>query len=278
MLRMRHRFTYQRSFSFFAVALTAFTSPAYSPAAYADSGVAIVIASTGNVRADTRKLSRRSSINEGDTITTGRKSKVEFKFSDGAIVSLKENSAFKINQYRFNQANTKDSYAVSLLKGGIKSVTGQIGKEAERTEAATAAGIPISKQVRPASYVMQTPVVTMGVRGTNYICSLRNNAESADISVYDGTVAAKINGTENEYVVGDNGYFAFAELSSSGFQGLTADPNNAADYAISADEEDEGSSAAAGDHEEDTADAEGDSEDGAQNQAGSDHEEGDHAE
>jgi hypothetical protein len=216
---------------------------------YAADGVATVIAKVGIVKAGTRALERRSPIRQGDTVTTGTHSKVEFKFTDGSVVALKASSAFRVDQYHFNEKKHKDSYVVSLIKGGAKSVTGTIGKEAEHSEAARAAGIPDNLQVKPAHYAMQTPLATIGVRGTDFICSLKDDANQAYISVYDGTVAATLHGSQSEYMIGDQGYYAYAELSSVGFEGLSADPSHAEDYDISDSEEEDDDSASASDDE-----------------------------
>ncbi len=109
----------------------------------------------GNVQAISvdgarRALTKGSAIMSGDTIltTVGR---AHVRFSDGAYVSLKPNTEFKVDEYNFDRetaANNRGFF--SLFRGGFRTITGFIGRK------------------NRAAYRMRTPVATIGIRGTHY--------------------------------------------------------------------------------------------------------------
>jgi len=130
------------------------------PAHAATKGVGKAIISIGKVFATgkdgaEKKLKRRGKVFEGDTIKVGKKSRLQLRFVDNQLVVLKANTVFRIDEYKFKDKNDQNkSAALSLLKGGMRSVTGLIGKSARD------------------KYKVKTPVATMGVRGTHYVLQL----------------------------------------------------------------------------------------------------------
>lgn len=90
------------------------------------------------------------SIESGDTITTldGR---AQIKFLDGGLISLQPTSEFKITDYRFQDgAKNGNSSVFNLIKGGVRAITGLIGRREK------------------AAYMLQTDVATIGIRGTEF--------------------------------------------------------------------------------------------------------------
>jgi len=98
-----------------------------------------------------RVLAPRSEVDEGDVLTTAENTYARLKFSDGGVVTLRPNTRLQIQTYRFDErAPEHDSLIMSLIKGGLRSITGLLGKR------------------RPKAYRMNTPVATIGIRGTHY--------------------------------------------------------------------------------------------------------------
>jgi len=117
------------------------------------------------------KLKRRGKVFEGDTINVGDKSRLQLRFVDNQLVVLKANTVFRIDEYKFKDKNDKNKSAVvSLLKGGMRGVTGLIGKSSRD------------------KYKVKTPVATMGVRGTHYILQLCSGQCGPGIQGLVGTV------------------------------------------------------------------------------------------
>ena len=100
----------------------------------------------------TRILSQQSEVDNGDTLSTEKDSFARLKFTDGGEVTLRPNSVFKLEGYAFEEsAPRQDSFLVSLLKGGLRTVTGAIGKRGNSE-----------------AYRMNTATATIGIRGTYY--------------------------------------------------------------------------------------------------------------
>ena len=149
-----------------------FTSPTLSAA----TSVGKAIISIGKVFTTTKdgvenKLKRRGKVYEGDTIKVGDKSRLQIRFIDNQLVVLKANTVFRIDEYKFKDSNDQNKSAVvSLLKGGMRSVTGLIGKSSRD------------------KYKVKTPAATLGVRGTHYAIQLCNGQCGNGIQGLVGTV------------------------------------------------------------------------------------------
>ncbi len=99
-----------------------------------------------------RVLARGSMIYEKDKLTTEASGSGQIAFTDNSMLTLTPSSIFVIEQYYYNpQKPQQDGQAVmSLIKGGLRTVTGFVAKAA------------------PTNYQVKTPVATIGVRGTDF--------------------------------------------------------------------------------------------------------------
>jgi len=117
---------------------------------------------------ESRPLSKGSELNVGDTVDT-QTGRAHLKFNDGGYVSLQPETQFRIDDYRFNQDNAEaDRGIFSLIRGGLRALTGLIGKTDRE------------------SYQLNTPVVTIGIRGTGYTAMVDD--EGANVSVGEGGI------------------------------------------------------------------------------------------
>ncbi|HIP93910.1 MAG TPA: hypothetical protein EYH20_01065, partial [Leucothrix sp.] len=73
-------------------------------------------------------LKRRSKIFERDEIHVGKSGRAQFRMVDQAIISLQENSVLQIKKYQFKQGSVSNSALLKLLTGGLRTITGAIGK------------------------------------------------------------------------------------------------------------------------------------------------------
>ncbi|HSN18283.1 MAG TPA: FecR domain-containing protein [Gammaproteobacteria bacterium] len=157
-----------------AAAAVLLASPAWSepppPAAAPTHAAGTATLVTGHVSAaspsgEIRDLVKGSSVYEGEVIITSNASYVNIEFTDGGRVLLRPESRFQIDRYQFSgapQAATpaaqpgsapaprQESAFFRLLKGGFRAVSGLIG------------------HTRHEDYSVQTPVATIGIRGTDY--------------------------------------------------------------------------------------------------------------
>ena len=132
----------------------AFVCSVSSTAAWAQA-VGSVVQLTGTLSAqrgsDTRILSMKSEVQRGDTLSTQRDSYAQVRFTDGSTGTLRPNTSLRIDDYQFNQAAPQsDNIVMSLLKGGLRSVTGLIGKRGNQD-----------------AYKIQTSTATIGIRGSS---------------------------------------------------------------------------------------------------------------
>jgi hypothetical protein len=147
-----------------------------------------------------RLLSEKSVVNEGDTLTTEKETYAQIRFTDGGQVTLRPNTQVKLESYRYSAAEPeKDSFVFSLLKGGLRSVTGLIGKRVNRD-----------------AYRLRTSTSTIGIRGTDYAAVEVPPGTPAPPGVYvtvaDGQVAVLSGGVEQLVGAGQTGYSSSSNL------------------------------------------------------------------
>ena len=123
--------------------------------AYANSGNVSQLSGTLSVKkadGSVRILSHKSEIQSGDTINTQKDSYAQIKFSDGAQITLKPNTSVKIERFNFVESEPQqDSFLYSLVKGGLRAVSGLVGKRGD-----------------PEAFKMGTETATIGIRGTSF--------------------------------------------------------------------------------------------------------------
>jgi hypothetical protein len=99
-----------------------------------------------------RLLSEKSQVIQGDVVSTERDSYAQIKLTDGGQITLRPNTQIRIEGYQFSeQEPDKDNFVFALLKGGMRAVTGLIGKRANRD-----------------AYKLRTATATVGIRGTDF--------------------------------------------------------------------------------------------------------------
>jgi len=117
------------------------------------------------------KLALGTPVQDKDVLRTGAASNLQVRFVDDSYVSLRESSELRVDQFTFTEGKGGESAAFSLLKGGLRAVTGLIGRQNHD------------------DYKMVTPTATIGIRGTDYAATLcRGDCKNPDGSpARDGT-------------------------------------------------------------------------------------------
>ncbi len=114
---------------------------------------AVIISATGK----SRLMQKDDVLQSGDRIES-RSGRVQVRFTDGSLISLQPKSQFLVENYRYDTTKPKENtFLLSLLRGGLRTVTGAIAK--------------INQQ----NYKVRTPVATIGVRGTEYVLAVDDN-------------------------------------------------------------------------------------------------------
>lgn len=113
-------------------------------------------------------LAVKSDVAEGDTLTTEADTYARVKFADGGEVVLRPGTQLKIESYAYNVARPEnDSVLLNMLKGGLRAVTGLIGKRSR-------------EKIRFA-----TETATIGIRGTHFGALLCQN-DCGDVATTRG--------------------------------------------------------------------------------------------
>jgi hypothetical protein len=157
-----------------------------------------------------RPLKRRSKVFSGDIIKTGPKGSVQLRFVDKALMTIKASSEMDISSYLFNQpgdTSKKEQALMTLVKGGFRTISGQIGKGEK------------------SAYKVDTPAASIGIRGTNY--EVQQEASGAYVmAVYSGGISVENDSGTIELGLGSDFNFTRVTSSESPPVGLLAAPES----------------------------------------------------
>jgi len=120
-------------------------------------------------------------IEVGDVLLVGERSALQVRFLDESLASLRSNSRMQVEAFQHDRNKSgSDHLVLSLLKGGLRTVTGLIGKN------------------NPDGFGLKTATATVGIRGTHFTalhcaadCFNANGSPVADGTyggVTDGTI------------------------------------------------------------------------------------------
>ena len=91
------------------------------------------------------------SVEEGDTIATGALAQAQLVMKDEGLIALRPDSRLRIDVYRVTgKVDGSEQGVFGLLKGGLRSITGWIGR------------------ANKDNYKVLTPTATIGIRGTDH--------------------------------------------------------------------------------------------------------------
>ena len=97
-----------------------------------------------------RKLTLGSPVYEGDVLQSSVQSHAVVAFRDGSRITLQANSVFHVETFKYDKANNQENAALRLLKGGVRVVTGLIGR------------------ANHDNYKFRVSGATIGIRGTGF--------------------------------------------------------------------------------------------------------------
>lgn len=116
-----------------------------------------------------RLLQKTSVIYLHDTLITDPMSQAQIVFTDNTLMTFRENTTFIVSQYEYKKSKTQSAgkFIMNLIEGGFRTLTGLIAKQ------------------NPSDYQVNTPVATIGVRGTDYAVYVHNG--ELYVGYYSGT-------------------------------------------------------------------------------------------
>lgn len=117
-----------------------------------------------------RPVAKGSEIGSGDSVATGDGGRAQLRFTDGGMVSLQPGSEFKVDNYHFSgKEDGEEKGFFSLLKGGLRTITGLVGRN------------------NKSAYKVNTSVATIGIRGTEFTIAY-TGANSLSVSTGEGMI------------------------------------------------------------------------------------------
>lgn len=139
---------------------------------------AVVTSVTGTVQAQTgaapsRPVRQGDEVAQGDTVITGAASSAVLKFDDGQIAALTANSRMTITAYQYNPGTETGNVLLSLITGGMRAITGVIGR---RT---------------PDRVAYRAATATIGVRGTD--TTIATSQGNVVVTVTEGSISFTMN-------------------------------------------------------------------------------------
>jgi hypothetical protein len=132
---------------------------------------AVVTAASGTTQVATgsapaRPLRVGDRVNQGDTVSTGAASNLVMKFDDGQVTALTSNSRMTVTAFQYAPASQRGNVLLSLVSGGMRMITGLIGKN------------------QPENVAVRAVTATIGIRGSDISVSLQGG--NVLLTVNDG--------------------------------------------------------------------------------------------
>ncbi|WP_373890067.1 FecR domain-containing protein [Massilia sp. DJPM01] len=111
------------------------------------SGPLMVKKADGSVKV----LGLKSEVEQGDTLVSEKNTYAQIRFIDNSEITLQPGTTFKVEAFAYEAAKPDaDSASFSLIKGGLRSLTGLLGKRNKE------------------KFSLKTPSATIGIRGTTF--------------------------------------------------------------------------------------------------------------
>jgi len=145
-------------------------------------------------------LGPKSEVENGDTLVSEKNTYAQIRFVDNSEVTLKPGTTFRIDNFSYDAGKPEaDSAAFDLVKGGLRSITGLLGKRNKE------------------KFSLKTPSATIGIRGTTFVAEyvtvpapaqdkLPALAPGLHVSVSEGAIVVTNNGGALGFAAGQFGY------------------------------------------------------------------------
>jgi len=138
--------------AFTALALLGVLAAAPAAGAATPAGKATYVRGIATVQGDdgrARIIARNAPIYEGDVVRTAARSYAVLALDDESKITLRPDTVFKVEGFQ-NEAREDDSVLLRLFKGGMRAITGLVGRR------------------NPRGFQVRSAVATIGIRGTDF--------------------------------------------------------------------------------------------------------------
>jgi hypothetical protein len=138
-------------------------------------GVVAHLDGTAQVQTGTatpRVLRLGDQVLQGDTISTGANSNIVLRFDDGEVAALSQNSRMTITAYQYEPASRSGNILLSLVRGGMRAITGLLGAN------------------HPERVAYRAATTTIGIRGTDV--EIATDGTDVVVTVVSGTITVTV--------------------------------------------------------------------------------------
>jgi hypothetical protein len=159
------------------------------------------ILARGSVTADRvgkpNKLKRLSPVFRQDILRSGVNARAQFRMIDNALINLQQKSVLRLRTYQLTSAQGNGSVLMELISGGLRTITGTIGKQ------------------NKADYQLRTPVATIGIRGTMYEVEIMPNG-GMYVGTWQGAIWIRSHSGRCDIELGDGFKDRFVYINPEG--------------------------------------------------------------
>ena len=121
----------------------------------------------GVLQANTRNLAAKDDVFSNEVVNTGADSAARFVFRDNTILSVGASSSVTLDKFVFDPDAKKSTVALSVSKGVMRFVSGNLSKD---------------------RYTIRTPTALIGIRGTILVVAVALNGMTT-VTVVEGAVS-----------------------------------------------------------------------------------------
>ena len=176
---MKDTLNFRRKPLALAVAIATGATPVLANAAAGRIEFAYGQVAIENASGTDESIRKGKKVNAGDTVVTER-GRAQIRFTDGSFVSLQPKTSFKIDDYNYaGKEDGSERSVFSLFRGGLRTITGLIGRR------------------NKSNYRLNTPVATIGIRGTAYRLLIQDDGSLILGCNFGGCSATNDGGTTN---------------------------------------------------------------------------------
>ena len=126
----------------------------------------------GGLQANTRTLVTQDNVFSNEVVNTGANSAARFIFRDKTMLSVGANSSVTLDNFVFDADSAKSQVALSMSKGVMRFVSGNLPKRV---------------------YSIRTPTALIGIRGTTLVVTVAANGLTS-VTVVEGAATVTASG------------------------------------------------------------------------------------
>jgi len=154
--------------SLFLLAASALTTAWAIPAHVGRIALSVGDVKRIDARGHSTQLKAGSPITEGDRIITGGDAVTIIVFIDEGRISLRSDSELLVRHYKVDPAGVQSRLDFNLVRGSVRQISGQAVK------------------LQPDQYRLNTPVASIGVRGTDFL--VRATSDAVEAFIHEGAI------------------------------------------------------------------------------------------